>query len=144
MDTQTPSPNIPAGGERPAVNGTENLPNVAETPISAENVPVPAVGATPPPKLTAADVAAALAATTAAPSQPTAIVPAAPANLTAGDVDVIEPEWVAKAESVVQAHAGDPYGEEEAIQDLQEEYLQKRYGINVADPNAGESKTKGA
>jgi hypothetical protein len=50
-------------------------------------------------------------------------------------VDVIEPEWVDKAEEVVRAHHGDPYGEEEAVEVLQEDYLQKRYGISVADPN---------
>jgi hypothetical protein len=62
----------------------------------------------------------------------------------AGDVDVIEPEWVDRAENVVRAHQGDPYGEEEAIEELQEEYLQKRYGFTVADPNGGNSKSGSA
>jgi hypothetical protein len=53
----------------------------------------------------------------------------------AGDVDVIEPEWVEKAEQVVRAHHGDPYGEEEAVEELQEDYLEKRYGFKVADPD---------
>jgi hypothetical protein len=50
-------------------------------------------------------------------------------------VDVIEPEWVSKAEEAVRTHQGDPYGEEEAVEDLQEDYLQKRYGFSVQDPN---------
>jgi hypothetical protein len=56
---------------------------------------------------------------------------------------VIEPEWVDRAEQVVQAHQGDPYGEEEAIEDLQQEYLKKRYGYTVADPNSDSSKPEG-
>jgi hypothetical protein len=56
---------------------------------------------------------------------------------------VIEPEWVDKAEAVVREHQGDPYQEEEAIEKLQEEYLQKRYGIKVADPSADDTKPKG-
>jgi hypothetical protein len=88
--------------------------------------------------LTAADVAAAIAAT------PTPGAPVSSLPTTASDVDVIEPEWVDKAEEVVRLHQGDPYQEEEAIEELQEDYLQKRYGVNVADPNASDSKPKGA
>jgi hypothetical protein len=40
-------------------------------------------------------------------------------------------------------HQGDPYGEEEAVEDLQRDYLQKRYGHAVGDPNADSSKPKG-
>jgi hypothetical protein len=63
---------------------------------------------------------------------------------TAGDVDVIEPEWVDKAEEVVKAHEGDPYGEEEAIEDLQRDYLSKRYGISVAKADEKDTKPKGS
>ena len=90
--------------------------------------------AAPPPKLTAADVAAALASVSApAPAAPAAPVSAGAAPAVAGDVDVIEREWVDKAEQVVAAHQGDPYGEEAAVEDLQQDYLAKRYGMNVAD-----------
>ena len=103
-------------------------------------------GAPPPtatssaPKLTRDDAAAAIAATPAIGALPNmgSMPP------TAGDVDLIEPEWVEKAEQVVRAHDGDPYGEEEAIEELQEDYLNKRYGIVVADPNASDTKPKGA
>jgi hypothetical protein len=113
----------------------------------AEAAPTPGSGAppaansatTPVPKATPADVAAVMAAIsgTGAPAS-------TPNPQIAADVDVIEPEWVAKAEQVVQAHAGDPYGEEEAIEELQQDYLQKRYGINVADSDADNTKPKGA
>jgi hypothetical protein len=62
---------------------------------------------------------------------------------TADDVDVIEPEWVAKAENVIAQHQGDPYGEEEAIEDLQQDYLKKRYGYDIANPNSDRSKPEG-
>jgi len=115
------TPEMAAGGERPAA--------------------APAGGQPAAPKLSAADVAAAIAATPAVGAAPTS----ASANpATAADVDVIEPEWVDKAEVVIRDHAGDPYGEEEAIEDLQQDYLQKRYGINVADPNPDDTKSKGA
>ncbi len=144
MDNQLPSPNIPAPKERSTGFTPEDLkPGVA----GPEIAPNPGSGApagansatTPVQKVTPADVAAAMAAISDAG------VPAATANpQIAADVDVIEPEWVAKAEQVVQAHAGDPYGEEEAIEELQQDYLQKRYGINVADSDADNTKSKGA
>ena len=115
---------------------------IEATPLPAgEAAPgAPAGGATPAPsiKLSAVDVAAALA-ETSTPGAPAAT----PAPQIAGDVDVLEPEWVDKADQVVRAHAGDPYAEEEAIEELQQDYLQKRYGIKVADPNADDTKPKG-
>jgi len=61
----------------------------------------------------------------------------------AADVDVIEPEWVEKAEQTVRSHYGDPYAEEEAVEDLQVDYLKKRYGYNVADANGEQNKPEG-
>ncbi len=144
MDSQLPSPNMPTPAERPSGFKPEDLqvggaagPEVAPAPGTA---PAAAnAGAPAAPKLTAAQVAAAIAATPAPGVAPTSQNPA-----TALDVDVIEPEWVDQAEAVVRAHTGDPYGEEEAIEELQEDYLQKRYGINVADPKASDTKPKGA
>ncbi len=51
----------------------------------------------------------------------------------AGDVDVIEKEWVDKAEALVKMTAGDPHAEEEAVEALQIDYLQKRYGRTVQE-----------
>ncbi len=70
-----------------------------------------------------------------APATPTVTGPA-----TAADVDVIEPEWVDKAEQVIKASQGDPYSEEAAVEDLQQDYLKKRYGHNVEDANSDTSK----
>lgn len=134
MDNQLPSPNLPSSPEASAGNTPENLP-------SPEAAAASGVGPTPAPALSAADVAAAIAATPTVGAPQIAPLPATP--LMAGDVDVIEPEWVDKAEAVVREHRGDPYAEEEAIQTLQEEYLQKRYGISVAEPDADNTKPKG-
>ena len=145
MDSQLNSPNVPTPNERPSGIVPEDL-LVGEKSPSPElgrqvggGAAPPSVSASPP-KLTPADVVAAIAATPTAGVVPT--VGSTPA--TAGDVDLIEPEWVDKAEEVVRTHSGDPYGEEEAIEELQEDYLTKRYGIVVADPNASDTKPKGA
>lgn len=135
MDNQLPSPSSPVSPETPVGSTPEKLqPNV---PPAAET----ATGggpSTPAPKLSAADVAVAIAATPATGTSKAAAAAVTP--LVAGDVDVIEPEWVDKAEAVVRAHQGDPYAEEEAIETLQEDYLKKRYGISVADSEADSTK----
>ncbi len=143
MDTQPLPSNSGTPEAGPIPKQPEDLRGLLpEQPARPEVAP--AVGASPappaqssgastlPPKLTAADVAAAIAAVPG-PSGPGV---AMPAPTTAGDLDVIEPEWVDKAEDVVRAHQGDPYGEEEAIEDLQQDYLQKRYGHTVKDPDS--------
>jgi hypothetical protein len=66
---------------------------------------------------------------------------ATPGPGVADDVDVIEPEWVEKVEEVVKTHQGDPYGEEEAFEELQEDYLQKRYGLTVKEPDSDSPKS---
>jgi hypothetical protein len=97
-----------------------------------------AQSATSPPVNPANDAAAAMAAV-----PPPSAAQGVSGPTTASDADVIEPEWVDKAEQTVASHQGDPYGEEEAVEDLQIDYLQKRYGYNVADPNGENSKSEG-
>jgi hypothetical protein len=137
MDTLPTPANPTPSGERPAGVNPEELKTGAPEQMkpAAEAAPAPASSpantpapAATPPALSATDVAAAIAAVPAPAG-------AMPTPTAAGDVDVIEPEWVDKAEEVVKAHQGDPYGEEEAIEDLQKDYLSKRYGHNVADPD---------
>lgn len=66
---------------------------------------------------------------TAAAQDPAAA--AVPAPLVADDVDVIEPEWVKKAEEAVAAHREDPRAEESAVEELQRDYLKTRYNLDV-------------
>ena len=80
------------------------------------------------PQLTAADVAAAMAAN---PVQPGAGTP-----VMAGDQDEVEPEWVNAAEQAMTETAGNPYAEEEAVESLQIDYLKKRYGYEVKKPDS--------
>ena len=148
MDPQQVSPNLPERPERSAVVKPEDLVAGAPERIApAEAGPTP--GSTPAPQAAAAsqaapvlsadDVAAAIAAVPGASQSGGA----SPLPASAGDVDVIEPEWVDKAESEVRAHQGDPYGEEEAIEKLQQDYLSKRYGRSVGSADAGTNKSEG-
>lgn len=152
MDNHSPSPNTPATVEQPAGVGPENLatPQGPEVPQggapTVETAPAPGGPGSGDPgqgtaglKLTADEVAVALAAAPPAQAQTTS----SPIPAVAGDVDLIEPEWVEKASEVVQQHQGDPYGEEEGIEVLQEEYLKKRYGIIVSNPKPDDTKPKG-
>lgn len=63
-------------------------------------------------------------------------VPAAPSVSTqptndspivAGDEDVIEKEWVDKAKKIILETKDDPFGRTAKVNDLQKEYLMKRY-----------------
>lgn len=57
---------------------------------------------------------------------------------TAADDDLIEKEWVDKAKKIIADTADDPHRREEAISQLQREYLRKRYGkeLGVVDGSA--------
>jgi hypothetical protein len=112
----------------------EPVVQVPEVPAApAPVVPDPQAGAPLP-------VAPASIPTAPAPAQP-APTPAAPAPTanptTAEDVDVIEKEWVDKAEAVVKQTEGDPHAEEEAVEDLQTDYLKKRYNHTVDKSQEG-------
>ena len=152
MDAPLTPPTQPSG---PNLNNIPGMPAASAgevfAPAAHEAAPAvvpaaetaPAVGATPTPA-TAPATAGTPAAMPVAPVGGQAPAPVAGANplatdvplpAVAGDVDVIEAEWVDKAEAVVQKHLGDPYGEEEAVELLQEDYLKKRYGLDVAEPD---------
>lgn len=116
-----------------------NNPNLAPTP---ENKP----SATPEQMPAAATEAKPASPADNTPSDPVVVVPAAQTSApvaqapapqktatpaTADDVDVIEKEWVEAAEKVVHEHSDDPHAEEEAFEDLQVDYLKKRYGKDI-------------
>lgn len=46
----------------------------------------------------------------------------------ANDDDLIEKEWVDKAKKIIEDTKDDPYKREQAVSQLQKEYLFKRYG----------------
>lgn len=108
--------------ERPVQGGEQiNVPQAPQAAPQGTPVPQPA----PMPDLSQVPGPAASAPAAATP-QPAAGNPAL-----ADDVDVIEKEWVDKAEEVIAKTAGDPHAEEEAVEDLQIDYMKKRYGKDV-------------
>ena len=47
------------------------------------------------------------------------------------DGDLIEEAWVEKVDNIVAANRDDPHKEEEAAENLSQDYLKKRFGIDV-------------
>lgn len=70
--------------------------------------PVPVAPVQPPPQDTPAQ-------TTATP-------------LVAADEDLIEKEWVDKAKEIIEQTKDDPHARTQKVNELQRDYLQKRYG----------------
>ncbi|MCL5093726.1 MAG: hypothetical protein M1355_01145 [Patescibacteria group bacterium] len=54
-----------------------------------------------------------------------------PVDSEAEDTDSIEKPWVDKAEEIIKDHKSDPYTEEEDHENLEIEYLSKRFGKNI-------------
>lgn len=50
------------------------------------------------------------------------------APLVAADEDLIEKEWVEKAKEIIDATKDDPHTRSQKVNELQRDYLQKRYG----------------
>lgn len=48
--------------------------------------------------------------------------------LVAGDEDLIEKEWVDKAKEIIEQTKDDPHARTQKVNELQRDYLQKRYG----------------
>ena len=131
MNPQTPqtpqsSSEQPQGQspEQAAIPGSAEIP--AQTTPAADGAPAAAA-----PQLSVSQVAAAIA---SMPSPNAPAVTSLPLPIDAADEDLIEPEWVNKTEEVIAQNSGNPYAEEEAIEDLQIDYLQKRYGHQVTKP----------
>lgn len=80
--------------------------------------------------------AATFAAPVAVPQVPPPVVPVAdPAQaptsaspLVAADEDLIEKEWVDKAKEILSQTKDDPHARTQKVNELQRDYLQKRYG----------------
>ena len=81
--------------------------------------------------------AATLAGPMAVPVMP--VVPAPPVNdnpvsapvgspMVAADEDLIEKEWVDKAKEIIEQTKDDPHARTQKVNELQRDYLQKRYG----------------
>lgn len=49
----------------------------------------------------------------------------------AGDLDLIEKEWVRKAKEIVAATQGDPYNQNKRINEMKVDYIKKRYNKDI-------------
>lgn len=77
----------------------------------------------------AADVAATGAPTMPlAQSDPASTTTTTTSPLVAADEDVIEKEWVDKAKQIVEKTKNDPHARANGVNELQKDYLKKRYG----------------
>jgi len=61
----------------------------------------------------------------------TPVIPADDSPLVAGDEDVIEKEWVDKAKKIIEETKDDPYARTNRVNELQKNYLQKRYNKDL-------------
>ena len=82
--------------------------------------------------------AATVAAPIVVPVAPVPVPPATPAPvatsgspLVAADEDLIEKEWVDKAKEIILHTKDDPHARTQKVNELQRDYLQKRYGRTV-------------
>jgi hypothetical protein len=90
--------------------GLERVEQTAEASAAAANAVYQGAPVAPAPQ-------------TVTPStQPTSDSPAV-----AGDEDVIEKEWVDKAKKIILETKDDPYGRSNRVNELQKDYLRKRY-----------------
>jgi len=77
--------------------------------------------------------ATASAAAVAAPAAPVQVPPQQASQpsatpLVAADEDLIEKEWVDKAKEIIEQTKDDPHTRTKKVNELQRDYLQKRYG----------------
>lgn len=147
MDTQPTPQNPGLAGEQQSEVRPETAsglqPETHGNPGAAELTPQPSTASGQASQMTAASQPPALQATpvaSVADASHAGNPPAVTGPMLAADVDVIEPEWVDKAEQVIKSSQGDPYSEEEAVEDLQRDYLKKRYGHDVKDAGSDSSK----
>ncbi len=61
-------------------------------------------------------------------------VPSTASPAVAADDDLIEKEWVEKAKKIISDTKHDPYSQEQAVRQLQADYLSKRYGKVIKVP----------
>ena len=51
--------------------------------------------------------------------------------IVAGDVDLIEKEWVDRAKKIIDQTKSDPHQREQQVNKLQIDYVKKRYGKDI-------------
>lgn len=139
------NPNLPIAQPQPEARPSVAMPPV-ETPAqpNTETAP-PAVETTPQPGA-AAPVQAAQAQTPLVPAvtpppaqsvhtgsvQGRALYDPSLVNMEAADEDLIEKEWVDKAEEIITNDEDNPYVEDQHQHDISRVYLKKRFNLDVS------------
>lgn len=147
MDPQQniPNPNtvlqapLEAGPQAPQPLNTEVVaqPNVEQAPVQMEAAPVPgqaAAVAQPLQQMPAQQPAAAPPAQTVHVGSVAGRTLHDPSlqNLPAADEDLIEKEWVDKAEEVISNDQDNPRAEDEHQHEMSKVYLKKRFNLDVS------------
>lgn len=132
MTDMQPESKAPLGGiEQQPVQPAQNAERIPVVPTPEGGIET---GAERVEQRAEAQAAVADAAATGAPIAPVAIpttdtptvVTGSP--VVAADEDVIEKEWVDKAKQILLETKDDPHGRTEKVNQLQKDYLKKRYG----------------
>lgn len=135
MNPSQPTPSPTPEQPRPLVSteiAGQLVPEQAQMPAIVEAASQPGGGASAAPVASMPAVPLMEVAVAAPPTSTAATPPPVMATpAIADDVDVIEKEWVDHATKIIEATNQDPYVEEEAIEDLQVDYMKKRYGKDV-------------
>jgi hypothetical protein len=114
---------VSAAGKVPVIP----LPPADSTPKTAASPPNPGeTGQVPQAAMTTVPLPLPAAGSPASP-QANAAVNQTVGFQVADDKDVIEPEWVHKAKSIVRSTIDDPYKQSEDLTVLKADYMQKRY-----------------
>jgi hypothetical protein len=136
-DMQPETPRVPSGPEQAPVTA---IPNGERVPV----LPTPEGGLQPGAErheqaaeasAAAADYAAATGAPLPPPLPPAAgtatIQPTTSSPPVAADEDIIEKEWVDKAKKIILETKDDPYSRSTRVNELQKDYLKKRYNKDL-------------
>ena len=139
MEPNFPGNNIPNTSPETLPDSqftAEQLPGAIHTPeapisspessADAEQLPIDHVGQT---------VATSSASQVADVSTMPASVPVAPATpVVADDNDIIEREWVDKVKQIISSTGSDPYAQQSEASRLMADYVLKRFGKKVGEP----------
>lgn len=122
---------VPSGPELPPTNTTQDgeyIP-VLPTPEGGLDTGLEHVEQTAEARAAAADATYQGVPVSVAPPASVAPVvqPADDSPVVAADEDVIEKEWVDKAKKIILETKDDPHGRTERVNELQKDYLRKRY-----------------
>ena len=129
---------VPNGPEQPPVDATRNGERIPVLPTPEGGIDAGLERVEQNAEAHAAVVDATYQGMPLPPTVPQTAPAAAPADtnpVTAGDEDVIEKEWVDKAKKIIQETKDDPFERTNRVNELQRDYLKKRYN---KDLGAGE------